>query len=153
MIRVLLKLCFLVLIQLFIIIIFLIILPALLTPLKKRLSRLILYLWAAAILRVLCIKTNTSHKERLTPKPILVMANHQSIIDIPVLLKLEDCRLIAKHSILWWPFIGPMAFILGIIFIKREAIKTLKPAIARAGMTLVQGISLAVFPEIGRAHV
>ncbi|HMA99677.1 MAG TPA: 1-acyl-sn-glycerol-3-phosphate acyltransferase, partial [Spirochaetota bacterium] len=75
------------------------------------------------------------------------MANHQSIIDIPVLLKLEDCRLIAKHSILWWPFIGPMAFILGIIFIKREAIKTLKPAIARAGMTLVQGISLAVFPE------
>lgn len=78
--------------------------------------------------------------------PALLVANHISWLDIPVLGAALDPRFIAKQEIRRWPVLGWLAQSHGTLFLQRGAHQTaaLLDVVTEA---LRQGQSMVVFPE------
>lgn len=96
------------------------------------------------------IKVNTEGKENLARKePVLYISNHQSYMDIPILMKAlpGNIRFVYKKSINKIPLFGWAIYLAGYIPIDRkdarEAIKSLK----KASNALKKGLSIVIFPE------
>jgi 1-acyl-sn-glycerol-3-phosphate acyltransferase len=81
----------------------------------------------------------------------LYVANHISFIDILVISALTHTTFIAKNSIRFWPFIGQLASLSGVVFIKRGKRSAVSQVMNQATHTLQQELSLTVFPE-GTTH-
>ncbi len=78
------------------------------------------------------------------------MANHQSNIDIPVLVRALapfQLRWMAKRELLRVPFFGWALWASGHIVVKRSTSRGLVAAMAGACDKLTRGISVMVFPE------
>lgn len=79
-------------------------------------------------------------------RPLLLMSNHLSYLDIPVLASVVDGRFVAKNDIARWPVIGWICKITGVVFIDR------RPSKIEAGQRAVQeildkGDIVMLFPE------
>ena len=81
--------------------------------------------------------------------PMLVVANHISWFDIPVLHALSPMWLVAKHDIADWLLIGPLARAVGTIFIARGDEASRRAAARRMTALLKRGRVVGVFPEGG----
>jgi 1-acyl-sn-glycerol-3-phosphate acyltransferase len=111
----------------------------------------ITFLWTKMILAVARVVLNVKGLSQIDPKRQYVfMVNHQSNIDIPVLIQsLPALRLrwIAKKELLWVPFLGWAMWAAKHITVNRadrfDALGTLKKAKER----MKDGVSLAIFPE------
>ncbi len=55
------------------------------------------------------------------PGPLLLVANHASWLDIPVLSAIAPLAFIAKREVSNWPFIGTLARLQRTVFVDREA--------------------------------
>lgn len=79
--------------------------------------------------------------------PCLLVANHRSYVDIPVLLAQVPCSFLAKQEIGSWPLFGRAARRIETVFVDRSCARS--RAAARAGVVerLGRGISVAAFPE------
>ena len=78
------------------------------------------------------------------------MANHQSNIDIPVLVQALapfQLRWMAKRELLRIPFFGWALWASKHVIVRRAGSKGVAAAMASAGEKLAQGISVVVFPE------
>jgi 1-acyl-sn-glycerol-3-phosphate acyltransferase len=119
-------------------------------PYGKHVQR-ITSLWTNIILTVGGVALNVKGLSQIDPKRQYVfMANHQSNIDIPVLIQsLPAFRLrwIAKKELLWVPFFGWAMWAAKHITVDRsdrfDALGSLKKAKER----MKDGVSLVVFPE------
>lgn len=78
--------------------------------------------------------------------PALVVANHGSYIDIPILGTLVAGDFVAKAEVSQWPGMGFLARIAGTLFVAREARKT-KGESDELGDRLVEGNKVLLFPE------
>jgi len=113
-------------------------------------------IWTALILRMGGVELRVSGREHIDPrKQYVFMVNHQSNLDIPVLVQSLvsfQLRLIAKRELLWIPFFGWAMWASKHITIDRadplSAIKSLKLAKKR----IAAGISIVVFPEGTRSR-
>ncbi len=86
-------------------------------------------------------------KGALPPNPALLVANHISWLDIPVLSSVLPLSFIAKHEVSAWPLFGWMAKLQRTVFIdrdRRHATGTKRNEIAAR---LQNGDSLVLFPE------
>ena len=81
--------------------------------------------------------------------PALVVANHISWFDIPLLHALAPMWLVAKHDIRDWLFIGWLARAVGTIFIARGDESSRKRASRRMTALLKRGRIVGIFPEGG----
>ena len=81
--------------------------------------------------------------------PMLVVANHISWFDIPVLHALSPMWLVAKHDIRDWLLVGPLARAVGTIFIARGDEASRRAAARRMAALLKRGRVVGVFPEGG----
>ncbi len=107
--------------------------------------------WAWLILTLGGVAIRVHGLERLDARqPYLFMVNHQSNVDIPVLLRSLagfQLRWIAKKELLWVPFFGWAMWAGKHIAVNRSdsagALGTLK----KAAMRMANGISVVVFPE------
>lgn len=54
-------------------------------------------------------------------RPLLIVSNHVSWLDIPVLSTLGPLSFVAKAEMAGWPFFGQLAWLQRTIFVKREA--------------------------------
>lgn len=108
-------------------------------------------LWAWLILTIAGVAVKVSGLRQIDPKQRYVfMVNHQSNIDIPVLIRslpAFQLRWIAKRELLWVPLFGWAMWAAKHITVDRsgrfDALGSLKKAKAR----MKDGISLVVFPE------
>ena len=97
-----------------------------------------------------------SGRERLDPlQQYIFMVNHQSNVDIPVLVQSVESfqlRWIAKRELLWIPFFGWAMWASKHITVERtnrfKAVKSLQ----RARERIAAGISVVVFPEGTRSR-
>ncbi|MGW7521998.1 lysophospholipid acyltransferase family protein [Streptomyces sp. NPDC054783] len=87
---------------------------------------------------------------------LLLVANHVSWLDIPLLTAVRPARMLAKTEIRQWPVAGPLAARGGALFIERDRIRALPETVARIAEALREGAAVAAFPEgstwCGRAH-
>lgn len=101
--------------------------------------------WGRRVLAVLGVRSATTG----TPPPpgVLVVSNHLSYLDIPVLASLLPVVFVSKAEVRRWPFWGWMATIAGTVYIdrtrKRDALRVLEGMERAMG----RGDGVVIFPE------
>ncbi|MDH6627766.1 1-acyl-sn-glycerol-3-phosphate acyltransferase [Streptomyces sp. LBL] len=78
---------------------------------------------------------------------LLLVANHISWLDIPLLGAVRPARMLAKAEIRRWPVAGPVAARGGVLFIDRDRLRALPGTVTRITDVLRDGRAVAVFPE------
>ncbi len=130
-------------------------LTGLIDPHGKMVYRITM-LWAWAILRAGGVKLKLAGLEKLDPnRPYIFMANHQSNVDIPILvhsLTRFQLRWIAKKELLWVPFFGWALWAAKHITVDRTNPKNAAKSLRRAKERIAAGISVVVFPEGTRSR-
>ncbi|MFF7368971.1 lysophospholipid acyltransferase family protein [Streptomyces tricolor] len=87
---------------------------------------------------------------------LLLVANHVSWLDVPLLAAVRPARMLAKTEIRQWPVAGALAARGGALFIERDRLRALPGTVDRIAGALRAGAAVTVFPEgstwCGRAH-
>lgn len=122
----------------------------LLDPYGKRVYPMFRF-WSWCVLKVGGVRLRVRPVGRPDPhQAYIFMANHQSNIDIPVLVRALggfQLRWMAKRELLRVPFFGWALWASKHIIVKRSRSKAVVAAMDAAGEKLTQGISVVVFPE------
>lgn len=112
-------------------------------------------LWARIILWAALLRTRVEGAERVPRDgPVVFMANHESWLDIPLLLTSipVQVRFLAKKSLFGIPFFGWAMVAMGFIPVdrknRREAVKSFEEAAQRIRV----GRSVLIFPEETRTR-
>jgi len=79
--------------------------------------------------------------------PVLLVANHLSWLDIPVLHAARHCRFISKADVASWPVLGTLARAAGTLYIDRNSRRDTLRMVNVMAQALAQRDVLAVFPE------
>ncbi|MFJ2211693.1 lysophospholipid acyltransferase family protein [Streptomyces sp. NPDC101062] len=78
---------------------------------------------------------------------MLVVANHISWLDIPLLAAVFPGRMLAKSEIRRWPLLGALAARGGTLFVERERLRALPDAVRTLSGALGAGSRVIAFPE------
>lgn len=78
---------------------------------------------------------------------VLVVANHVSWLDIPLVAAVCPGRMLAKSDIRHWPLLGPLAALGGTLFVERERLRALPATVHAVASALRGGARVVVFPE------
>src|SRR5215213_7796337 len=79
--------------------------------------------------------------------PMLVLANHVSWLDIPVLASLRPLSFVAKSEVAGWPVIGLFAKLQRCVFLDRARRSATVQANAAIARRLARGEVIVLFPE------
>jgi 1-acyl-sn-glycerol-3-phosphate acyltransferase len=106
-------------------------------------------LWARIHLKVCGITVQTEGLENVSNPPYIFMCNHQSALDIYVLLASLPItfKWIAKRSLFYVPFFGWIMKRAGYISLDRENPREALKAIRDAARKIREGTSIIIFPE------
>jgi len=112
--------------------------------------------WSRWLLGAAGIRVHFEGLEHTRAAPaLLFMANHESVLDIPVvaLAMPDSLRFIAKHSIQWIPFFGwAMKASGGCIFVDRGNREKAVVSLQLAAERIREGHCVLVFPEGTRSR-
>lgn len=121
-----------------------------LDPFKQRLAQPMVQFWASTIMRFCFIEVRIIGVERLKgAKSVVFAANHQSLMDIFLLLGFLNKRVgfLAKKQTLWIPVIGILMMMLGHIFVDRSNPRKSLKSVKKCIKAVEAGRSIAIFPE------
>ncbi|MER5967011.1 lysophospholipid acyltransferase family protein [Streptomyces sp. NPDC002057] len=79
--------------------------------------------------------------------PLLVVANHVSWLDIPLIATVLPGRMVAKSEVRRWPVLGTVAALGGTLFIDRDGLRALPGTVRSMTGVLAGGGRVIVFPE------
>ncbi|MFF3286881.1 lysophospholipid acyltransferase family protein [Streptomyces sp. NPDC003023] len=102
--------------------------------------------WARAVLRAFGVRVRVvglPHDLRAS----LVVANHISWLDIPLVAAVLPGRMLAKSEVRSWPVLGPLAARGGTLFVERDRLRTLPATVVSMTDALRGGARVVVFPE------
>ena len=111
------------------------------SSLRERVPRL----YHAGICRILRIDIRVVGSPPLS-RPALLVANHSSWLDIPILGSLMECSFVAKAEVSAWPGVGTLARLQRTVFVERSRRKADTHA-RQLGERLEEGARLVLFPE------
>jgi len=116
---------------------------------KGELVHRIARLWASVLLKVSGVAVRLEGIENLAHPPYLLMANHQSALDISVLLAAMPLsfKFVAKRELFLIPFFGWAIKRAGYISIDRENPREALKAIEEAVRKISDGTTVLIFPE------
>ncbi|WP_274035158.1 lysophospholipid acyltransferase family protein [Streptomyces sp. MMBL 11-1] len=104
--------------------------------------------WARALPRAFGVRvTVRRHAPEAETGGELVVANHISWLDIPLIASVLPGRMVAKSEIRRWPLLGPLAALGGTLFIERDRLRALPAAVRALTAALRSGSRVVVFPE------
>jgi lyso-ornithine lipid O-acyltransferase len=83
----------------------------------------------------------------LPERPVLVVSNHTSWLDVPVLASTIPVSFISKIEIREWPLLGILAARAGTLFIQRGGRNAANQAMEQIAFRLRRDHSIAMFPE------
>ncbi len=112
--------------------------------------------WSWSVLKIIGVRLTVRGLDRLDPKrPYIFMANHQSNIDMPVLVEsLPDyqIRWVAKKQLLFIPVFGWALWASKHIIVDRARPSQAMTSLRKAKRMIEGGISVAFFPEGTRSR-
>jgi 1-acyl-sn-glycerol-3-phosphate acyltransferase len=79
--------------------------------------------------------------------PFLLVTNHISYLDILLLLASVDGVFVAKREMRSWPLLGPLAGLMGTIWLKREVRRDAVRVLDRIDEAIARGDGVVLFPE------
>lgn len=114
-------------------------------------------MWSRFVLKVMGIQVVASadqiNEERENEKGPrekrgrVIVANHLSYLDIPVLLSLGPRLFLAKEEVASWPLMGMVGQGLGMVFFNRSSLRGRAKALEKVRSKLQEGETVVVFPE------
>ncbi|MEU6606255.1 lysophospholipid acyltransferase family protein [Streptomyces shenzhenensis] len=119
---------------------------AVLTPLGGRIPAGLVGRWCRAIVRAAGVQVRITGTAAPTGG-LLLVANHISWLDIPLLAAVRPARMLAKTEIRQWPVAGAVAARAGVLFIERDRLRALPGTVARIARALRGGAAVVAFPE------
>ncbi|MBC7598323.1 MAG: 1-acyl-sn-glycerol-3-phosphate acyltransferase [Polaromonas sp.] len=102
--------------------------------------------WALALLGHAGITLEIRGRPPITG-PVLLVSNHISWLDIPVMHAARHCRFISKSDVQDWPLIGTLATAAGTLYIERSSRRDALRMVHLMRDALHANEVLAVFPE------
>ncbi|MFE9417227.1 lysophospholipid acyltransferase family protein [Streptomyces griseofuscus] len=126
-----------------------------LSPLGRRIPAEWIGRWCRAVVRAIGVRASITGA--VAPSGgLLLVANHVSWLDIPLLTAVRPARMLGKTEIRRWPVAGALAARGGTLFIERDRLRALPGTVAVIADALRTGSAVAAFPEgstwCGRAH-
>jgi 1-acyl-sn-glycerol-3-phosphate acyltransferase len=108
--------------------------------------------WARAMQRAMGVElvvhpTQPPPSDKPRRRPRLVVSNHRSTLDIPIMLDLFGGHLLARADMASWPVVGAMAKLAGTLFVDRESPSSGASAVLGIREKLRSGRTVTVFPE------
>ncbi len=113
--------------------------------LRARVRRRLKRVWARGMMRVAGVRVATVGQP--PPPGALVVSNHLSYLDIPVLDSVMPMVFVARADLRRWPFWGPMASLGGTIYVDRATRRDVLRVRREMGEAMARGDSVIVFPE------
>jgi 1-acyl-sn-glycerol-3-phosphate acyltransferase len=116
----------------------------------KNIIHVLIQFWAKRLLRILKIKiTLTGEALKFLGKDTyLVVSNHISWLDIPVIFSLKPITFVSASNVKTWPIIGMLARVSGAIFIDRDRKSNLPEVIQAMNHHFKnEKQSICIFPE------
>jgi 1-acyl-sn-glycerol-3-phosphate acyltransferase len=111
--------------------------------------------WCLAVVRAAGVRIRITGAAGPTGG-LLIVANHISWLDIPLLAAVRPARMLAKTEVRGWPVAGALAARGGTLFIERDRLRALPATVDRIAQALRGGAAVVAFPEgstwCGRAH-
>ncbi|MFC4332677.1 lysophospholipid acyltransferase family protein [Streptomyces andamanensis] len=117
-----------------------------LSPLGPRLPAHWIRRWCRALVRAAGVRVEISGAAAPTGG-LLLVANHVSWLDVPLLAAVRPARMLAKREIRRWPLAGRLAARGGALFIERDRLRALPGTVGRIADALRAGTAVAAFPE------
>lgn len=77
----------------------------------------------------------------------MLVANHRSYLDIPLLVAAQPCAFLAKREITKWPLFGACARLAGTMFVDRDSSESRENARLELRHRATLGQTVALFPE------
>ncbi|MGW1028780.1 lysophospholipid acyltransferase family protein [Streptomyces sp. NPDC002577] len=102
--------------------------------------------WCRAVVRAAGVRVAITGGEAPTGG-VLLVANHISWLDIPLLAAVRPARMLAKTEIRDWPVAGALVARGGTLFIERDRLRALPETVARIAAALRGGAAVVAFPE------
>ena len=102
--------------------------------------------WAVQMLGHAGITLEVRGKPPVTG-PVLLISNHLSWLDIPVMHAARHCRFVSKADVQDWPLIGTLATAAGTLYIERSSRRDALRMVHLMDAALRDNEVLAVFPE------
>lgn len=113
--------------------------------LRARWRMLVFRSWSRCVLPVLGVRIEV---EGTPPQaPFLLVANHLSYLDIPVIGSQVGAIFVAKSEIASWPGVGFMCRAINTIFIDRNVRRDLPRVMRRIDHEMAHGMGIVLFPE------
>jgi 1-acyl-sn-glycerol-3-phosphate acyltransferase len=111
--------------------------------------RRIIERWSRRVLDIfgLSLKTERTPLQALAGRPLMLVGNHISWIDIYAYLAVAEVRFVAKSEVRHWPLIGWFSDKLGTIFVDRERPRDAVRVASEVHKALEQGDMVCLFPE------
>ena len=104
--------------------------------------------WSAKLLRILDVRVKArGMRPRAGTRPVMLVANHVSWLDIHVLHALTPVRFVAKADMQDWPLLGWLAKAAGTLFVDRGRRRDTARINHHIGDALRGGDCVGVFPE------
>lgn len=102
-------------------------------------------LWCRTVLRAFGVRVRVTG----TPGTVrgLVVANHISWLDVPLVAAVLPGRMLAKSEVRGWPLLGPLAARGGTLFVERDRLRALPGTVRAIAGALGSGSRVVVFPE------
>lgn len=114
--------------------------------LRRRLPAALVRNWCRWVVRAAGVRVRVTG----TAAPeggLLLVANHVSWLDIPLLAAVRPARMLAKSEIRHWPVAGGPAARAGVLFVERDRMRALPHTVDAIARTLGAGAAVAAFPE------
>ncbi|WP_340374377.1 lysophospholipid acyltransferase family protein [Streptomyces sp. SS7] len=117
-----------------------------LSPFGARIPAGAIRRWSRTVVRAAGVRIRVTGEPVPATGGLLLVANHISWLDIPLLAGVRPARMLAKKEIRAWPVVGAMAAN-GSLFIDRDRLRALPGTVATVAGVLRAGQAVAVFPE------
>lgn len=106
--------------------------------------------WCWIFIRALGVNLKLHQKNRYSlPKHYILIGNHPSVFEDLGMPALFKARFLAKEEIKDWWILGRISIAAGTLFVKRESRESRKEANETLVKTLLEGQSVALYPEGG----
>ncbi|MER5202333.1 lysophospholipid acyltransferase family protein [Streptomyces sp. NPDC002825] len=103
--------------------------------------------WLRAVVRAFGVRVRYEGTAAAPDGPLLVVANHVSWLDIPLVAAVLPGRMVAKTEVRRWPVLGTLAALGGTLFIDRDRLRSLPGTVRAMSGVLAGGGRVVVFPE------
>jgi lyso-ornithine lipid O-acyltransferase len=115
-------------------------------PISKKLQEGIFVAYCRLVLKIIRLKVITKFEVDDIPRGALVISNHQSYLDVPIIGAITGVRFTPKSDVRKWPAIGFITSLTNPLFLERN------PRKARAQVNQLQkafenGDRISLFPE------